>query len=76
MYHKQFVDEFYERFSESVEAKLLSATSAQLRSFKLTRIEEIITHVWQNMLLRKISYFDLQVLKSKLTVKIGILFMK
>ena len=28
------------------------------------------------MLLRKLAYFDLQVLKSKLTVKIGILFMK
>ena len=59
-----------------MEAKLLSATSAQLRSIKLTRIEEIITFVWQNMLLRKLAYFDLQVLKSKLTVKIGILFMK
>lgn len=28
------------------------------------------------MLLRRVAYFDLQVLKSKLSVKIGILFMK
>lgn len=27
LYHKQFVDEFYEKFSEVVETKLLSATS-------------------------------------------------
>lgn len=32
--------------------------------------------VWQNLLLRRVAYFDLQVLKSKLSVKIGILFMK
>ncbi len=76
MFHKQFVDAYYDRFRDAVEAKLLSATSAQLRSIKLKRIEEIITSVWQNMLLRKMAYFDLQVLKSKLTVKIGILFMK
>lgn len=28
MYHKQFVDDFYDRFSEALEAKLLSATTA------------------------------------------------
>lgn len=35
-----------------------------------------MTLVWQNLLTRRMSYFDLQVLKSKLTVKVGILFMK
>ena len=46
MFHKQFVDSYYDRFRDAVEAKLLSATSAQLRSIKLKRIEEIITSVW------------------------------
>ena len=64
MYHRQFVDAYYTKFSQAVEAKLLSATSAQLRTFKLTRIEEIITAVWQKLLLRILAFFDLQVLKS------------
>ena len=76
MYHKQFVDAFYDRFRDAVEAKLLSATTAQLRAIKLARIEEMIAQVWQTLLLRRMSYFDLQVLKSQLTVKVGILFMK
>ena len=42
MYHKQFVEAYYDRFRDAVEMKLLSATSLQLRSIKLTRIEEII----------------------------------
>ncbi len=28
IYHKQFVDDFYEKFSQTVETKLLSATSS------------------------------------------------
>ena len=43
IYHKQFVDDFYDRLKDTVEAKLLSVTSDQLRATKLSRIEEIIT---------------------------------
>ena len=32
--------------------------------------------IWQTLLLRRMSYFDLQVKKSKLTIEIGILFIK
>ena len=59
MFHKQFVDAFYLKFSDAVQEKLLSATSAQLRLVKLTRVEEIITQVWQKLLLRLLTYFDL-----------------
>ena len=76
MYHKQFVDSYFTKFSEVVRDKLLSATSAQLRLVKLTRIEEIITLVWQKLLLRLMSYFDLQVIKNQISLKVGILFMK
>jgi len=76
VYHKQFVDAFYDPLRQAVETKLLSATSAQLRSIKLSRIEEIITQVWQNLLMRVHTYFELQVLKSKLSVRVGLLFMK
>ena len=64
MYHKQFVDAYYDRFRDAVQAKLLSATTAQLRAIKLARIEEMIAQVWQTLLLRRMPYFDLQVLKS------------
>lgn len=46
MYHKQFVDSFYDDFKDAVEFKLLSVTSDQLRQIKLERIDEIITAVW------------------------------
>ena len=54
----------------------MSATSAQLRLAKMARIEEIITLVWQKCLLRLMSYFDLQIVKNQITLKVGILFMK
>lgn len=76
MYHKQFVDAFYFKFSDAVQEKLLSATSDHLRVVKLTRIEEIITQVWQKLLLRLLSYFELRVIRSQITLKVGILFMK
>ena len=59
VFHKQFVDSYYERFSDAVEAKLLSATTNQLRQIKLTRIEEIIRLVWERLLLRLQEWFDL-----------------
>ena len=76
MFHKQFVDEYYERFRDAVEAKLLSATTHQLRQIKLTRIEEILRLIWERLLLRQHDWFDLQVLRSKVAVKIGLMFMK
>ena len=42
----------------------------------MARIEEIITLVWQKCLLRLMSYFDLQIVKNQITLKVGILFMK
>ena len=53
MFHKQFVDDMYSRFSDAVEKRLLSLTSDELRSIKLERIQEIITQIWHNLLLRK-----------------------
>ena len=76
MYHKQFVDIFYKDFKSAVEYKLLNMNAVQLRGIKIARVEEIITAIWQNLLLRVTPYFELQVMKSQITLKIGIIFMK
>lgn len=59
LYHRQFVDDFYDRLRNTVEAKLLGVTGAHLRATKLSRIEEIITLIWQTLLLRRMTYLDL-----------------
>ena len=70
------MDDFYIKFSDTVQSKLLSATSSQLRLAKQVRIDEIIALVWNKLLLRLLSYFELQVIKNQITLKIGVLFMK
>ena len=51
--------------ANAIEQKLLGLTSDQLRLIKLSKIEEIITLIWQTLLIRKINFIDLQVLKSQ-----------
>lgn len=54
IYHKQFVDSYCQRFCDTIEAKLLGVTPAQLGAVKPSKIEEIIRLVWQKLLKRKV----------------------
>ena len=76
MYHKSFVDNWFTRFADTIEEKIVNATEEQLKAVKKERIDEIIDKVWKTLLARVHDTFTLEIVRGKVIVKIGIVFMK
>lgn len=76
MYHKSFVDNYFLRLADAVEDKLANATEAQLRAVRRERIDEIVDRVWRTLLSRVYDRFTLEVVKGKVVVRVGIVFLQ
>ena len=46
LYHKSFVDSYFERLKDAVESKLESAGEAHLRKAQFKTIEDTVQMVW------------------------------
>ena len=76
LYHKTFVDAYFDRLCEVLEAKLQSADDKQLRLAKFTMIEQTVDTLWLKLMMRKMPETERQISKFKLLTKLGILFLK
>ena len=48
LYHKSFIDSYFDRLADTVKHKLLNQTKEQMRVLKLVYIEEIIKKLWDS----------------------------
>jgi hypothetical protein len=76
MYHKSFIDNYFARLADTVEEKLANASEAQLRAVRRERIDEIVDKVWKTLLSRVYDRFTLEVVKGKVVVRVGIVFLQ
>ncbi len=75
LYHRSFVRQFWPRLRDAVQAKLLGATSQQLRQIKKERVDDLVVCLWDRLMGRLYGEADLQVQKQIFNLDIGILFM-
>ena len=52
LFHKTFVESYFERLKDAVEAKLLGATEGELRATQFKTIEDIVEMVWLKLMKR------------------------
>ena len=76
MFHKSFIDNYFSRLADAVEEKLANATEAQLRAVRRERIDEIVDRVWKTLMARVYDRFALEVVKGKVIVRVGIVFLQ
>ena len=61
LFHKTFVDLFFQRLRETVEAKLKSANEEQLRAATFQMIEETVDMIWIKIMTRLVPNVERQI---------------
>ena len=76
MYHKSFVDNYFQRLADTIEEKIVNTTLDQLKAVRKERIEELIEKVWKTLLLRLHDSTSLEIIRGKVIIRMGIFMMK
>jgi hypothetical protein len=74
--HKSFIDSFLDRLPEAVNEKIVNLSEDQMRSLKISYIEDIMKKLWDTIMARKYLHWELQIKKNNMNVQTGIGFMK
>ena len=53
--HKSFVDSFFDRMRKAVEDKVMLASEQQLRQIKKERVDELVTVLFDKLMVRQVS---------------------
>ena len=76
LYHKSFVESYFTRLKDVVEAKLLNAPEQQLKDTRFKTIEDTVEMVWLKLMKRKVPETEMKNGKYQLLTKLGLLFLK
>jgi hypothetical protein len=76
VYHKSFVDQYFEKLSTAIELKLLSAKEDQLRKFDKVMLDDLERELWGSMMERLWDDNKCFVHKMQIKAKIACVFLK
>ena len=76
LFHKTFVESYFERLKDVVETKLLNAPEQQLKDTRFDKIEETVEMVWLKLMKRKVNETEVKNGKYQLLTKLGLIFLR
>lgn len=74
--HKSFVDKFVQALADALMSKFMNSTEAHLRNFRKEKVAEMIDTLFNRLMARLLPNFEVQVAKSKFSLKLGVLYMQ